>query len=174
MSKKGFDQVWDYLPHFSFYQLGLTCGISTMAVNCGLWVLWSVFGFYRPGRYRCSNVLDQQDMVSEHFLKISWKSRDKVERISPMVINSILPHAEVNCNNHREVAHHNRLLEPQKLIVRCLAPWISQKRKISSRTLMILHVNSTTSMDQNWRLAFHLLRITLSQHVFKNWNQKKI
>ena len=77
MSKKGFDQVWDYLPHFSFYQLGLTCGISTMAVNCGLWVLWSVFGFYRPGRYRCSNVLDQQDMVSEHFWKKLKKSRYK-------------------------------------------------------------------------------------------------
>ena len=67
MSRKGFDHVWDYLPHFSFYQLGLTCGISTMAVNCGLWVLWSVFGFYRPGRYRCSNVLDQQDMVPSIF-----------------------------------------------------------------------------------------------------------
>ena len=59
MSRNGFDQVWDHLPHFSLYQLGLTCGISTVAVNQGLWVLWSVFGFYRPVRYRCMNFLDQ-------------------------------------------------------------------------------------------------------------------
>ena len=145
MSKKGFDQVWDYLPHFSFYQLGLTCGISTMAVNCGLWVLWSVFGFYRPGRYRCSNVLDQPDMVSEHFLKSIWKNRDK-----------------------------HRLLEPRKFIFRCLATWISQKRKISSHTLMIVHANTTTSMVQNWMPAYPLVWITQSQPVFKNWNQKKM
>ena len=51
MTTKGFDRVWDFLPHFSLYQLGLVCGLSTMALNCGLWVLWSVFGFYRPAKY---------------------------------------------------------------------------------------------------------------------------
>lgn len=79
MSKKGFDQVWEYLPHFSIYQLGLTCGISTMAVNCGLWVLWSVFGFYRPGRYRCSNILDQLGMVSDSEIPSISPSIRKIE-----------------------------------------------------------------------------------------------
>ena len=64
MSKSGFDQVWDYLPHFSFYQLGLACGISTVALVQGLWVLWPVFGFYRPVRYRCTNILDQIGRVT--------------------------------------------------------------------------------------------------------------
>ena len=87
MSKKGFDQVWEYLPHFSIYQLGLTCGISTMAVNVGLWVLWSVFGFYRPGRYRCSNILDQLGMVSESEIpgiySVDSENRDKYRLLEP-------------------------------------------------------------------------------------------
>ena len=55
-----------------------------------------------------------------------------------------------------------------------MALLISQKKKTSSHTLMIHRVSITTSMVQSWRLVSHLIPITPSQHVFKNWNQKKI
>ena len=53
-----FDVVWDFLPHITLYQTVLLFASSSFAIIGGFWVLWIVFGFYKP-EVRCLNALDE-------------------------------------------------------------------------------------------------------------------
>ena len=60
---KGFDIVWNFLPHISTFQFLILIGISTVSAQTALWTISSVFGFYKPQNYRCRNAIDQLETI---------------------------------------------------------------------------------------------------------------
>ena len=47
-----FDDVWEYVPHFSLYQFGITIFASMYAFIAGMWLIYPIFAMYIP-RFTC-------------------------------------------------------------------------------------------------------------------------
>ncbi|CBY43176.1 unnamed protein product [Oikopleura dioica] len=61
--KKGFDHVWERLPHISFYQFWITTFPSVSSLMGGFMSIYPVFAQYKPP-YRCQNGLDRAELSS--------------------------------------------------------------------------------------------------------------
>ncbi|CBY40770.1 unnamed protein product, partial [Oikopleura dioica] len=59
--KKGFDHVWERLPHISFYQFWITTFPSVSSLMGGFMSIYPVFAQYKPP-YRCQNGLDRAEL----------------------------------------------------------------------------------------------------------------
>ena len=49
-----FDEVWTYLPHWSWYQILLCIGSSFIMFTSGIWLIYPVFALYTPN-FSCHN-----------------------------------------------------------------------------------------------------------------------
>ena len=50
---ENFDEVWDHVPHFSWYQAIITIYASIFAFIAGIWLIYPIFSMYKP-TFRCS------------------------------------------------------------------------------------------------------------------------
>ena len=48
-----FDDVWDHVPHFSWYQAAVTLYASIFAFIAGIWLIYPIFSMYKPS-FECS------------------------------------------------------------------------------------------------------------------------
>ena len=68
---KNFDEVWDHVPHFSWYQAAVTLYASIFAFIAGIWLIYPIFSMYEP-IFQCAGDSKGQIFVKTTILTILW------------------------------------------------------------------------------------------------------